>query len=69
MRKATFLTWLRAQRFRNDAIGDLTRDWIADDAPKKFGLKYLENKNVDQIVIEAYKKALEEYNQYVDTAL
>lgn len=62
-----FEKWLLKQKKRNDPIGDLSTDWIADGRKTPFTLSYLKSKNACDGAIEAYKEAIKEFNIYCST--
>jgi hypothetical protein len=67
VRKKTFIAWLRAQNKRDDIIGDLARDVIADNE-KPRSLKAIKDsmamRGACDNAYQALNKALLEYHNY-----
>lgn len=60
--KKDFRLWLEEQVSRDDPIGDLAKDFIADGKKEDFGYDYLKKKKVHKAVIEAYVDAINEFD-------
>lgn len=69
----TFEAWIRKQKNRDDATGDLAKDFIFDAKSKyarekekiKLTLNYLRSQGACDDAINAYKEAKKEYKEFL----